>query len=150
MSNVLEPLNPPEAAGILSALVCQEKGDDTVQLTSRMEEARYKSQELLEALYVVQEHEGLPNEEDLRPSLNFFLAAVVYQWARGVPFASIISMTKAQEGSVVRCISRLDELLKDFRNAARIIGNPSLYRQMEAASQCIKRDVVFAASLYIE
>jgi superfamily II RNA helicase len=27
-------------------------------------------------------------------------------------------------------------------------GNPSLYRKMEAASQCIKRDIVFAASLY--
>lgn len=35
------------------------------------------------------------------------------------------------------------------RNAARALGNPSLYRKMEAASQCIKRDIVFAASLYV-
>jgi antiviral helicase SKI2 len=35
------------------------------------------------------------------------------------------------------------------RNAARVVGNPSLYRKMEAASQCIKRDIVFAASLYV-
>ena len=81
--------------------------------------------------------------------LNFGLAAVVYEWARGTPFRNITEMTLTQEGSIVRCITRLDELLKDVRNAARIIGNPSLYRKMEAASECIKRDIVFAASLYV-
>ena len=49
----------------------------------------------------------------------------------------------------MRCITRLDELIRDVRNAARVVGNPSLYRKMEAASQCIKRDIVFAASLYV-
>lgn len=58
-------------------------------------------------------------------------------------------MTTTPEGSIVRTITRLDELCKDFRNAARVVGNPSLYRKMEATSQCIKRDIVFAASLYI-
>ncbi len=32
-------------------------------------------------------------------------------------------MTLVHEGSIVRTITRLDELLKDFRNAARAIGN---------------------------
>jgi antiviral helicase SKI2 len=35
------------------------------------------------------------------------------------------------------------------RNAARIFGDPVLYRKMEAASQLIKRDIVFASSLYL-
>ncbi len=35
------------------------------------------------------------------------------------------------------------------RNAARVIGDPLLYRKMETASQAIKRDIVFAASLYL-
>jgi antiviral helicase SKI2 len=75
---------------------------------------------------------------------------VVYQWARGTSFKEITEMTLTHEGSIVRCITRLEELCKDVRNAARVIGNPSLYRKMEAASQCIKRDIVFAASLYIQ
>lgn len=33
---------------------------------------------------------------------------------------------------------------REFRDAARVMGNTSLYQQMEAASQAIKRDVVFA------
>ena len=106
-------------------------------------------------------------------------------------------MTDVPEGSIVRTITRLDELCKDIRNAARVIGNPSLYRKLEAviiiafystlslaqtytlmwtcriqrlicthilffiktfllyiwiitqASECIKRDIVFAASMYV-
>ena len=151
-SNVLEPLNPPEIAGLLAALVCQEKDKqgNLIKLTSRMEIAKDIINNLFETLMIVQDQEGMVNDEDNKPILNFSLSAVVYQWARGVPFSSLTEMTISQEGSIVRCISRLDELLKDIRNAARIIGNPSLYRQMEAASECICRDVVFAASLYID
>ena len=39
--------------------------------------------------------------------------------------------------------------LWQVRNAARVIGDPTLYRKMEATSQLIKRDIVFAASLYV-
>jgi antiviral helicase SKI2 len=80
---------------------------------------------------------------------SFGLAAVVYDWANGVSFKEITGHTLTPEGNIVRCITRLDELCKDVRNAARVIGNPSLYRKMEAASQAIKRDIVFAASLYV-
>lgn len=54
-----------------------------------------------------------------------------------------------QEGSIVRCITRLDETCKEIRNCARIIGDTSLYTKMEEASRRIKRDIVFASSLYI-
>lgn len=53
------------------------------------------------------------------------------------------------EGSIVRCITRLDETCKEVRNAARIIGDANLYRKMEEASRMIKRDIVFASSLYL-
>jgi antiviral helicase SKI2 len=46
----------------------------------------------------------------------------IVQWARGVPFKEITNMTLVHEGSIVRTITRLDELCKDFRNAARAIG----------------------------
>lgn len=55
-----------------------------------------------------------------------------------------------QEGIVVRCIQRLDELLRDIRDAARVIGDPMLTKKMDEASTSIKRDIVFAASLYTQ
>lgn len=51
-------------------------------------------------------------------------------------------------GMIVRCIQRLDETCKDVRNAARVIGDPVLFKKMQDASSLIKRDIVFAASLY--
>ena len=38
---------------------------------------------------------------------------------------------------------------REFRDAARVMGNTALFQQMEAASAAIKRDVIFAASLYV-
>ena len=45
---------------------------------------------------------------------------------------------------------RLDESLRDVKDAARVIGDPVLYQKMDAASTIIKRDIVFAASLYTQ
>ena len=44
---------------------------------------------------------------------------------------------------------RLDETCREFRDAARVMGNTALFQQMEAAAAAIKRDVIFAASLYV-
>ena len=66
------------------------------------------------------------------------------------PFADITTLTDIQEGIIVRCIQRLHETTRDVRNAARIIGDPILYQKMEEASHMIKRDIVFAASLYTQ
>ena len=65
------------------------------------------------------------------------------------PFAEICDLTDIQEGSVVRCITRLDETCREVRNGARIIGDANLFQKMEEASKLIKRDIVFASSLYI-
>ena len=51
-------------------------------------------------------------------------------------------------GIIVRCIQRLDETCRDVKNAARIIGDPDLVDKMEKGSSLIKRDIVFAGSLY--
>jgi antiviral helicase SKI2 len=75
---------------------------------------------------------------------------VVFEWARQVPFTEICKMTNVQEGSIVRYIVRLEECAKEIRSAARVIGNPSLFKIAEEASTLIKRDVVFAASLYVQ
>ena len=77
--------------------------------------------------------------------LRYFVSRVSFQ-----PFAEITGLTDVQEGIIVRCIQRLHETLRDVRNAARIIGDPVLYRKMEEASLMIKRDIVFAASLYTQ
>ena len=86
--------------------------------------------------------------EETVSNLKCGLVEVVYEWARGVSFKELTNLTDVLEGSIVRCIVRLDETCREVQSAARLIGDPALFKKMEHASQLIKRDIVFAASLY--
>ena len=51
---------------------------------------------------------------------------VVKAWVDGQSFANICKMTSIYEGSMVRCIRRLEELLRQMCSAAKAIGNSEL------------------------
>ena len=87
---------------------------------------------------------------DFVEQFNFGLVEVVYEWAKGMPFSEITQLTDVQEGIIVRTIQRLDETLRDVKDAARVIGDTVLYQKMDQASTLVKRDIVFAASLYTQ
>ena len=38
---------------------------------------------------------------------------------------------------------------RELRDAARVMGDTALWRQMERVSEAVRRDVAFAASLYV-
>ncbi|MES1904939.1 MAG: Helicase SKI2W, partial [Paramarteilia canceri] len=81
---------------------------------------------------------------------NFELCNVVYLWASGKSFSEIIKETDTQEGNVVRCIQRLEELLRNLKEASILIGALTIEKKVEEALNAIKRDIVFTASLYTE
>lgn len=53
------------------------------------------------------------------------------------------------EGSIVRAIRRLHELLVQMQTACHVLGDTDLADRMELGASKLKRDVVFAASLYL-
>lgn len=151
---ILNDLDPTEIVAALSALLYQQKsteGDFDLEVPESLLNCCKQMKKIALNLGQLQKKHGL----DLDPidyaesTMKFGLVHVVYEWAIGVPFSEICQLTTAQEGSIVRCITRLDELCREVRNCARVVGNPTLYRKMEAASTAIKRDIVFAASLYV-
>lgn len=151
---ILNDLDPAEIVAALSALVYQQKSSDDdfdIEVPESLLNCCKRMKMIATNLGQLQKEHGL----DLDPieyadsAMKFGLVHVVYEWAIGVPFSEICQLTTAQEGSIVRCITRLDELCREVRNCARVVGNPTLYRKMEAASTAIKRDIVFAASLYV-
>lgn len=54
--------------------------------------------------------------------MNLTLVDVVCDWAKGVSFADITAMTLVQEGSIVRCITRLDELCREVSVVRSSLG----------------------------
>lgn len=82
----------------------------------------------------------------------YILASMIHLSVGDIPvkwFCSLMILFSCI-GMIVRCIQRLDETCKDVRNAARVIGDSTLYSKMQTASTLIKRDIVFAASLYLQ
>ena len=87
------------------------------------------------------------NSEKVMPSL----IDVTYRWAKGAKFTEVIQQTDAFEGDVVRMMRRLEELLRQMATAAKssAVGSQLIYEKMMAGIQSIKRDIVFASSLYV-
>lgn len=66
------------------------------------------------------------------------------------PFSELAGLSGTPEGLVVRCIQRLAEMCRSLRGAARLVGEPVLGAKMETAATLLRRDIVFAASLYTQ
>lgn len=153
-AGALAALTPAEAVALLSALVFQERTDAAPtpgSLPPALEQAAAHAMQLAMEAGAVQQKAGLPlvPADFAKEALNFGLMEVVFEWASGTPFVDICQLTDVMEGSIVRTVVRLDETCREFRDAARVMGDTALWAQMDAASAAIKRDVVFAASLYV-
>lgn len=58
-------------------------------------------------------------------------------------------MTKTYEGSLIRLFRRLEELLRQMAQAAKVMGNDDLMKKFEESLQKVRRDIVAAQSLYL-
>lgn len=74
---------------------------------------------------------------------------IVFKWALGAKFSEVCKLTDIFEGSIIRSVRRLEQLLNELVNAAKSIGNTALEEKFSEGSQKIKRDIIFAASLYL-
>lgn len=83
--------------------------------------------------------------ERFKPSLM----DVVFAWCNGATFSDLCKMTDIFEGSIIRCMRRLEELLRQMVQASKSIGNNELEDKFNKAIKLIKRDIIFASSLYL-
>jgi antiviral helicase SKI2 len=61
-----------------------------------------------------------------------------------------MDITDVPEGNVVRIINMVNEALRDLSNAAKIMGCRLLSENFDLAVELIKRDIIFATSLYFD
>ncbi|KAI3836724.1 hypothetical protein MKX03_007370 [Papaver bracteatum] len=78
-----------------------------------------------------------------------YIMEVVYAWAKGSKFCEIMEISQVFEGSLIRAIRRLEEVLQQLTEAAKSLGDTQLEAKFQEAVAKIKRDIVFAASLYL-
>ncbi|CZT16119.1 probable cytoplasmic exosomal RNA helicase SKI2, DEAD-box superfamily [Ramularia collo-cygni] len=153
LENVLADYEPEEIVALLSSFVFQEKTDITPNMTPALErgiETIIKISEKVNKFQTL--HQVILASDDSNDFVSrprFGLVEVVYEWARGMPFSRITDLTDVLEGTIVRVITRLDETCREVKNAARIIGDPTLFTKMQTCQELIKRDICATASLYM-
>ena len=150
MENFFSDKSVAEVAALLSGFVFDEKIELAIGTTpSRMSNFMEQIIAVSSDIKSIQDEYVSVGDEENEMKLNFGLAVPVLEWSRGLSFSDVVSLTESSEGSVVRTIMRLNELCREIRDAARVIGNSELYQKMESVSLSIKRDIVFSASLYV-
>lgn len=88
-------------------------------------------------------------DEYVEASVRPFLMDVIYCWSKGASFADVIQMTDIFEGSIIRLARRLDEFLNQLKAAAHAVGEAGLEEKFTAASDSLRRGIMFANSLYL-
>ncbi|CAN9079620.1 unnamed protein product [Alternaria sp. RS040] len=146
LENVLAEYEPEEIVALLSAFVFQEKTDVEPTLTANLERGVAKIVEISEKVNKIQTlHQVILSADDSNDFVSkprFGMVEVVYEWARGMSFNRITDLTDVMEGTIVRVITRLDETCREVKNAARIIGDPTLFQKMGTCQELIKRYVL--------
>ncbi len=61
----------------------------------------------------------------------------------------VVSSRVGLQGSLVRAVRRIEEVLRQLSSAAQVIGEGDLEQLFEQSREKIKRDIIFAASLYL-
>lgn len=149
-NGVFNDLNVYQINALLSCFVFEEKTEQMPKLTEELSQPLKVMQELARRIATVSKEAKLEmDESDYIESFKPNLMDVIYAWSKGAYFAQLCKMTDAFEGSIIRCMRRLEELLRQMCQSAKVIGNTDLENKFSEAIKLIKRDIVFAASLYL-
>ncbi|XP_029484376.1 exosome RNA helicase MTR4-like isoform X1 [Oncorhynchus nerka] len=149
-NGLFNDLTAEQVTALLSVFVFQENANEMPKLTEQLAGPLRQMQECAKRIAKVSAEAKLEvDEETYLDKFRPHLMDVVYTWANGSTFAQICKMTDVFEGSIIRCMRRLEELLRQMCQAAKAIGNTELENKFADGITKIKRDIVFAASLYL-
>jgi len=148
--NTFQTMEADHMVATLSALCFDEKIEDHVDLHPELAKGFDQIKEVAKMTAEVSAESKLPIKVDeylekFKPNLM----PVVLRWMRGESFKDVIDGTGLFEGSVIRGMRRLEELLRQLAAASKAIGNDEMEAKMREGVTKLRRGIVFAASLYL-
>lgn len=169
-NGLFNTLDVTQTTALLSCFVCDEKSNEMPKLSEALAGPLKQMQDLARRIAKVSAEAKLELQEDeYVEQFKPFMMDVVSAWCKGVTFLEVCKMTDLFEGkstlhgftvsiftprfiftgSIIRCMRRLEELLRQMVQAAKSIGNTELENKFSEGIKLIKRDIIFAASLYL-
>jgi len=149
-SGVFKDATVEQLVALLSCFVWQEKLKDKPKIREDLENFLSQLHDIARRIGKIQLECKV--QIDVEAYVNSFrpdIMEAVYAWAKGAKFYEIMKITEVFEGSLIRAIRRLEEVLQQLVLASRSVGEVQLELKFQEAITRIKRDIVFAASLYL-
>ena len=149
-SNLFNQISSAEYVNaLLSCFIFDEVKEKKV--SDQMNEENYKKlkKKILAICEIEKECKLDKNTKKYLESFSFGLMDVALAWSKGAQFQEIAKMTSVYEGTIIRVLKRLDELLAEMVECGKLIGNETLTNTFIECREKIKRDIVFSASLYL-
>lgn len=151
---IFNDINVHQTVGLVSMLVNETKPTEETGVPMPSDESLHapirKVQEIARQIGKICHEANL--SIDIEEYVNSFhpgYADVMIAWCQGAKFAHICKMAGTYEGTVIRLIRREEELLRQLSSASHAIGNLELEEKFKQGGALIKRDIAFAASLYL-
>ncbi|KPJ16432.1 hypothetical protein RR48_05511 [Papilio machaon] len=149
-NGVFNSLSAEQSASLVSCFVCDENASQDSNTGEELRGVLRQLQEFARRIAKVSIDCNMQLDEDeYVAKFKCTLMDIVLAWCKGATFLDICKMTDVFEGSIIRCIRRLEEVLRQLCQAAKSIGNTDLEEKFSSAITMLKRDIIFAASLYM-
>jgi superfamily II RNA helicase len=136
-NGIFDELAVEHAAGLMASVASDaDRNYGEMRASRRMIDILADFEDLVVEVSNVEWKHGVEPAEEI----NYSAAAAAERWTRGMSWDELVDRTKAEEGDLIRLMSRTAEALKQVANLHS--SNPSAAAIASAASETILREPV--------
>ncbi|MGI8493686.1 MAG: hypothetical protein ACR2L1_00015 [Pyrinomonadaceae bacterium] len=134
---IFETLEPKHAAALMAALAADsDRNYGEIYLSDKILKTLADFEEIVFEVSGIEWKHGV----EPAPEMNFSAAAAAEEWAKGMSWQDLVFETKAEEGDLVRLLSRTGEALMQIANLKK--SNPKAAETARAAAEVILREPI--------
>ncbi len=134
---IFDELTIPQAAGLMASVAADaERSYGEMRSSRRMNDILAGFEGIVAAVSNTEAKNGVEPVEEI----NYSAAAAAERWTAGMAWDELVDRTKAEEGDLVRLLSRTGEALRQLANLRD--SNPAAAAIAQAASEAILREPV--------
>lgn len=122
-------LEPCDCAALASIVVAEEKFSSACKVVTRLRPQLEIFERAMQTIVAAERELGVQGRGVSEQNVSF--ADIVATWASGASFMSVMEMTDKFEGSVVRGLRRLSEVLLQLTDAMHAVGDMELKAKFE-------------------
>lgn len=150
-NGIMKDMTPQQIAAIMSVFACDAGSKEEPEIPEDLIPQWEELQNIISKVVEVSNESGINiTFESYMKNIDATYMILTYNWASGAEFIQLMDDNPDFfEGSVIRTMKRTEEILKQAAIACKQMGNSQLELSILHAIKLIKRDIIFAASLYL-